>query len=211
MPRQLRDCCRWPLPSGVEAVVERPRWRVDHAVEAHKLMHVYRSHSLASISMLRCGRRHRCEVIDDDLAPSNRAAAQSPALPGHSGTSIVVVPRARLLDDQAHSPLVRGFMSSGCGSGGRPCHRGIGVRPAARGCTRTSLPGRKPVPPPTSDGHEEQLVLVDEPSLDRLGRERGTAHAEISADCRLQPPDRLRVERRSIRVLGAGHPSQRLE
>ena len=51
------------------------------------------------------------------------------------------------------------------------------------------------------DRHEEELVVVDEPSLDRLGRELRTADAEISAGFRLQLPDRVRVNSRSIRVL----------
>jgi hypothetical protein len=45
-----------------------------------------------------------------------------------------------------------------------------------------------------NDGDEEQLVLVDEASLDRLRCKIGTAHRQVTGRCRLQLPDRLRIE-----------------
>jgi hypothetical protein len=44
------------------------------------------------------------------------------------------------------------------------------------------------------DRREEQLVFVDQSGLDRLGREIGTAHADVMFRLRLHLPDRSRVE-----------------
>jgi hypothetical protein len=50
-------------------------------------------------------------------------------------------------------------------------------------------------------GHEEQVVLVDEPGLDRPSRELGTADGEITGRSRFQLPDASGSKSRSIRVL----------
>jgi hypothetical protein len=44
------------------------------------------------------------------------------------------------------------------------------------------------------DGHQEQLKLVHQSSLDRLRRKLGTAHRQVTVCCRLELPDRFRVE-----------------
>jgi hypothetical protein len=44
------------------------------------------------------------------------------------------------------------------------------------------------------DGAEEQVALVDQPGLERLGGQVGTAHAEVGARRRLQLADRSGVE-----------------
>ena len=59
--------------------------------------------------------------------------------------------------------------------------------------TRTFPSGRERLPPPTITD-EEQLVLVDEPGLDRLGRKLGTADHEIAVRSCLQLTHRFRVE-----------------
>src|SRR5215203_3674144 len=44
------------------------------------------------------------------------------------------------------------------------------------------------------DGRDEQVPLVDQPGLYRLGGEVGTAHANVTSRSRLHLPDRFRVE-----------------
>src|SRR5439155_15221982 len=44
------------------------------------------------------------------------------------------------------------------------------------------------------DGRDEQLELVDQAGLDRLGREVGTSDADVTLCRRLKLPNRLRVE-----------------
>jgi hypothetical protein len=76
------------------------------------------------------------------------------------------------------------------------------ARPTGRSsCSPPRLAGQGTLAASHHDRDEEQLVLVDEPSLDRLGREPRTAHAEISAGLRLQLPDASGSNSRSIRVL----------
>jgi uncharacterized damage-inducible protein DinB len=54
--------------------------------------------------------------------------------------------------------------------------------------------GKSLVPAAHDDGDEEQMDLVDEPGLERLGGEVRAAHGEVAFRRRLQPPDRLGVE-----------------
>src|SRR4051794_5903884 len=44
------------------------------------------------------------------------------------------------------------------------------------------------------DGREEQVALVDQPGLDRLGGEVGTAHGDVTSRCRFQLANRFRIE-----------------
>src|SRR5919206_1471203 len=59
------------------------------------------------------------------------------------------------------------------------------------------------------DGNEEQLVLVHQPGLDRLGREIATADGEITVRGRLELPDGSSVEASFDPGPGAGRRLQR--
>ena len=74
---------------------------------------------------------------------------------------------------------------------------------------RTSS-GRDGLPPPTTIGREEQVALVDQPGLERLGGEVGTAHADVAFRRRLHLPDRFGVEVALDPRPGAGYRLQRL-
>src|SRR5436309_16001915 len=60
------------------------------------------------------------------------------------------------------------------------------------------------------DGHEEQLVFVDQPSLDGVSGKLGTAHGQVTGRRSLQLPDRVRIEVPLDPRLAAGHRLQRL-
>ena len=66
------------------------------------------------------------------------------------------------------------------------------------------------MPPPDHDGRDEQVVLVDQPGLDRLGGEVGTADGDVASRRRLQLPDRFGVEVALDPRPGAGDRLQRL-
>src|SRR4029450_10077261 len=54
--------------------------------------------------------------------------------------------------------------------------------------------GKRRCPASHDDGRDEQMPLADEPDPDRLGGEVGTADRDVASRCRLELPDRLRVE-----------------
>ena len=62
-----------------------------------------------------------------------------------------------------------------------------------------------------NDRHEEQVVRVDQPSLDRLRRKLRTADGQVTARRRLQLMDRFGVERSLDPGLGTGHRLLRLD
>src|SRR5215203_1640188 len=57
---------------------------------------------------------------------------------------------------------------------------------------------------------EEQVALVDQPGLDRLGGEVRTAHADVTSGLRFHLPDRFRVEVSHYPRPGAEDSIQRL-
>jgi len=59
------------------------------------------------------------------------------------------------------------------------------------------------------DGRDEQVALVDQRHLDRLGDEIGTAHGDVTSRC-LHLPDLFRVEVSLDPRPGAGHCLERL-
>src|SRR5436190_23607824 len=63
---------------------------------------------------------------------------------------------------------------------------------------------------PHHDGNEEEAVLVDQPSLDRLRRKTGTPDGEVMAARRLELPDPFGIELVLDSRPGARHRSQRL-
>ena len=73
-PAALRDGADGLAHLRVEAVVERPRGRVDHAVEAHELMYVDLSHVHTSVAMSSVGLRCHREVIGAALRGTQRTA-----------------------------------------------------------------------------------------------------------------------------------------
>src|SRR6266540_6727923 len=60
------------------------------------------------------------------------------------------------------------------------------------------------------DGREEQVALVDQPRLDRLGGEVGTAHGDVTSRSGFQLPDRFGVEVALDPRSRAGYRLQRL-
>jgi hypothetical protein len=59
---------------------------------------------------------------------------------------------------------------------------------------QADMVGERRVAASDHDGHHEQLELVDQSGLGRLGGEVGTAHGEVTFRLRFQLADRFRVE-----------------
>jgi hypothetical protein len=60
------------------------------------------------------------------------------------------------------------------------------------------------------DGRDDQVDLVDQPGLERLGGEIGPTHAEVALRGRLQLPDGIRLKVSLDPRPGAGSGFQRL-
>src|SRR5207248_3765196 len=56
------------------------------------------------------------------------------------------------------------------------------------------IAGKRPFAASHHDGRQEQVALVDQPGLDRLGGEVRTAHADVTSRRRFHAPDSLGVE-----------------
>src|SRR4051812_21153074 len=69
--------------------------------------------------------------------------------------------------------------------------------------------GERRVAAADNDGREEQVELVDQAGLDRLGGELWTADAEVAVRRRLYPPHRLRIEVALDPRPGAGNLRER--
>src|SRR5215217_3127767 len=74
---------------------------------------------------------------------------------------------------------------------------------------QADMVGERLVAASDHDGHEEQLELVDQSGLDRLGGEVGTAHGDVTFGLRFHLPDRFGVEVPLDPRAGGGYRLQR--
>ncbi len=141
-------------------------------------------------------------LVREDLVVPAADRVERRGLSGHPGVRlpIVALRRAR----RRHSWRA---LQSWCGSGDGPRRWRTGGWPAVRGRRGPCREG--PCPTPHHDGRDDQVVLVDQSGLDRLGGQAGAAHAYVAPGGRLHLPNRLGVEVPLDPRPGAGHRLQR--
>src|SRR5215218_741253 len=74
---------------------------------------------------------------------------------------------------------------------------------------QADVAGEMPFTATNHDGRDEQVTLVYQPGLERLGRQVGTTHADVALRLRFHPTDRFGVEVSLDPRPGAGDRLQR--